>query len=129
MVVGDDEAGGINDEAGAERINGALTVAALATLPFEELVEIGLVGRALRHLRCRRIVIVLDLLRGRDVDDRVQQPGGEIGNGSGTVGRRANGRVLGERRAAEGKRACQRQNAQGGAKRVSSEFRSRGQVA
>lgn len=39
MVVGDDEAGGIDDEAGAEGVDGALAIAALAALALEELIE------------------------------------------------------------------------------------------
>ena len=84
MIVGDDEPGGIDDEAGAERVDpprrAVLIAAALAAAPvLEEFVE------KLLHRRTRRQIgqpahAGVDLLRRRDVDDGVDHLFGNVGD-------------------------------------------------
>ena len=88
VVVGDDDAGGVDDEARAERIGLArlelaALVAALAGRPaavLEEVVEEFLERRARRQLRHRAALVGLDRLRGRDVDDGVDHLLGNVGD-------------------------------------------------
>lgn len=100
VVVGDYVAGRIDDEARTERVDRARP-AALAALSPEKLVEELLMRRSFRHLRHRRIVVVaLDVLRNRYVDDGVEQSLGEIGDGR-RAGRRPGRGRLGQRRIGE----------------------------
>src|SRR4029077_5025219 len=93
MVVGDDVAGRVDHEARAERGRLAwlcLGSAALRAVAIEEILEEFLerrAGRELRPARRRALFLLLRLqgLRRRDVDDRGQQLVGEIGE---AVGRR-----------------------------------------
>src|SRR5206468_11690432 len=85
--VGDDDAGGIDDEAGAERIGLArLQVAAAlaAAAVLEEIVEEFLERRTRRQLRDRAAAVAaalgLDRLRGRDVDDGIDHLLGDVGD-------------------------------------------------
>jgi hypothetical protein len=91
VVVGDHDAGGVDDKAGAERVHaarraiGSLFVAALAAAVLEELLEELLERRArwkLRHglLAAAGAAASLDLLRGRDVDHRVDHLLGDVGD-------------------------------------------------
>ena len=88
VVVGHHDAGRIDDEARAQRIHPArrvrpvLIVVALLTAAavLEEFVEELLERRARRQRRRRRAVAVVDALRGRDVDDRVDDLFGDIGD-------------------------------------------------
>jgi hypothetical protein len=90
VVVGDDDSGGVDDEAGAGGVRAALLltgrVVALAAFalaaPVEELLEQILERRAGRELR-HRPAAGLDRRRGRDVDYRVGHPLDEIGEGFG----------------------------------------------
>ncbi len=86
VVVGHHDAGGIDDEARSQRIHPArrvrpplvvalLIVAAVLEEVIEELAE----RRTRRQLR-HRIVAVVDGLRGRDVDDRIDDLFGDIGD-------------------------------------------------
>ena len=92
MIIGDDDAGRVDDEPGAERVGlAALHLAALvavlggaATPVLEEVVEELLERRARRQLRHRFPVAAaalgLDILRGRDVDDGVDHLLGDFGD-------------------------------------------------
>ena len=92
VVVGDDDAGRIDDEAGAERVDaarraiGRLVVAALAAAVLEELLEELLERRARRQVAAPAAPPPLppprafDLLRGRDVDHRVDHFFGNVGD-------------------------------------------------
>jgi hypothetical protein len=84
VIVGDDDTGRIDDETGTERIDAArsalavLRVAALTAAieeVSEELVELRIVGQ----LRQRGIAR-FDLLRGGDIDDRIDHLLGDIGD-------------------------------------------------
>ena len=95
MVVGDDDAGGVDDEAGPQALRPAGWRVALAarcrvgagraawrTVALHEVAEEPLEGRAgrkLRHLRAAAIATGGDGLAGGDVDHRRQQFRGQIG--------------------------------------------------
>ena len=90
VIVGDDDAGGIDDEAGAERI-GLVRLQSPSPPPLgrrravlEEVVEELLERRARRQLRHRAAAVAaalgLDGLRGRDVDHRVDHLLGDVGD-------------------------------------------------
>ena len=83
VVVGDHDAGGIDDEAGAERIDAArrralalrLALAAAVEEVAEQFVEL----RIVRHLRLLAAART-DVLRGRDIDHRVDHLLGDVGD-------------------------------------------------
>src|SRR5262249_22317657 len=86
-IVGDDQAGWIDDEAGAERIDlarleaAAVVAAAIATAApaiLEEVIEELLERRTGRQVRHRAAAAGVDGLRGRDVDDGVDHLLGDI---------------------------------------------------
>ena len=80
VVVGDDDAFlAVDDEAGAERRHHAVGARAAVTV-VEELVEVLVIRRALRHARQRQALRALHRLAGRDVDDRLDQPLGDRGD-------------------------------------------------
>ncbi len=95
VVVGDDDAGRIDDEAGTERtdparraIGGLLIVATLSAAVLEEFLEELLERRTRRQIR--RLLraaarATLDLLRGRDVDHGIDHFFGNIGDGLGAA--------------------------------------------
>src|SRR6516165_4775410 len=94
VIVGHDDARGVDDEAGAERIGlvrlriAAPRAAGSATAVLEEVVEEFLERRARRQLRRRAPALAelgLDVLRGRDVDHRVDHFLGNIGDSIGTA--------------------------------------------
>ena len=100
VVVGHHDAGGVDDEARAQRIDPArgvrpvLVVALLIVAAvLEEFVEELLEGRTGRKLR-RRAVAVVDRLRGRDIDHRIDHFFGNIGD----VVRTARGHRSGKKR-------------------------------
>ena len=86
VIVGDDEAGRIDDEAGAERVDavrrliGIVAAAALAAVVvLEELIE------ELLHRRAGRQIgqvgdMRIDFLRRRDIDDGVDDLFGDVGD-------------------------------------------------
>jgi hypothetical protein len=88
MVVGHHDAGRVDDETGTERIDPArpafavlrVVLAAPIEEVLEQLVQLRIVGQ-LRHRRVARF----DLLRGGDVDDRVDHPFGHVGDAVGTA--------------------------------------------
>ena len=90
VIVGDDQPGRIDDEAGAERIDATrrlVRIVALAVVVLEELVE------ELFHRRARRQIGQLvgarvDFLRCRNVDDGVDDLLGDVGDGVRTARRR-----------------------------------------
>src|SRR3546814_17892812 len=83
VVVGHDEAGRIDHEAGAERID--LLIAA-AAVTLEEVVEEFLEGRSVRHLRRMRAGhLAVAILRGRYVAHLITQPTGDVSDRGGTV--------------------------------------------
>ncbi len=98
VIVGHDDARGIDDEAGAERVGLVrLQVAALAARTaaavLEEVVEEFLERRARRQLRHRAPAIAgaalgFDGLRGRDVDHRVDHFLGDVGDAVGAARQR-----------------------------------------
>ena len=107
VIVGDDEAGRIDDEAGAERIDAARRlvriVAALAVVVLEELVE------ELLHRRARRQVGQLfgarvDFLRRRNIDHRIDDLFGDVGDAVRTARRRRLRRQKRDRRRERGDR-------------------------
>jgi hypothetical protein len=86
VIVGDDDAGRIDDEAGTERINATRTAFAILrlalTAPIEKVPEQLIQLRIVRQLR-HRGVARFDLLRGGNVDDSVDHPFGDVGDGVG----------------------------------------------
>ena len=95
VIVGHDDAGGVDDEAGAERVGlvrlqiAALRTARTAMAVLEEIVEEFLERRARRQLRHGAPAVAaalgLDGLRGRDVDHRVDDLLGDIGDAVGAA--------------------------------------------
>ena len=96
VIVGHDDAGGIDDEAGAQRCGLVrLQVATAATrttaVVLEEIVEEFLERRTRRQFRHRAPIAAggaafgFDRLRGRDVDHRVDHLLGHIGNAVGAA--------------------------------------------
>src|SRR5262249_62116104 len=88
VIVGDDDAGRIDDEAGTERIDTARTAFAVLRIalaaPIEEVPEQLVQLRIARQLR-HRGVARFDLLRGGDIDDRVDHLLGDVGDGVGAT--------------------------------------------
>ena len=81
VIVRHDQPGGIDHEARAERLDGLRLLRVVAVrIVVEEILE-QLVVRRLRRIRHRRRPGDGHLLRRRDVDDRIEQPGSEIGEG------------------------------------------------
>ncbi len=121
VIVGDDDAGGIDDEAGAERIGLArlqlsALVASLAsrtTAILEKIVEEFLERRARRQLRHRAPALAaalgLDSLRGRDVDHRVDHLLRDVGDAVGAPrqGRRRHQDACGAKGSAKADRGHQ----------------------
>jgi hypothetical protein len=85
VVVGDDDAAGVDDETGAER--GALARprrSAAHAVVLEELFEHVVERRALGQIRRRRLrALLLDCLGRRDVDDGVGDLVDEVGEPAG----------------------------------------------
>ena len=107
VIVGDDEPGWIDDEAGTERIDAARPlvriVAALAVVVLEELIE------ELFHRRARRQVGQLfgarvDFLRRRNIDHRIDDLFGDVGDAVRTARRRRLRRRKRDRRRERGDR-------------------------
>ena len=100
VIIGDDKAGRIDDEAGTERIDPMrrlirIVAAAVAVPVLEELVEKLFhrrTGRQVRQLGHVRI----DLLRGRNIDDGVDHLLGNVGDVLGSASRCRPGRQDGE---------------------------------
>ncbi len=92
VIVGDDEPGRIDDEAGAERIDAARRlvriVAALAVVVLEELVEELLHRRAGRQIG-QLVGARVDFLRRRNIDHGVDDLLGDVGDAVRTARRRA----------------------------------------
>ena len=89
VIVGDHDAGGIDDEAGAQRVDaaraalpGRLLFAALRAAAVEEVAEQFVELRIVRKLRLRLLGAAApgDVLRGRDVDDRLDHLFGDVGD-------------------------------------------------
>src|SRR5262245_54633504 len=99
VVIGDHDAGRIDNEARPERVHSAWRVAAavLVVVPLaapieevtEQLVELRVVGQ-IRRRTATSLVARCYVLRRRDVDDRVDHPFGNIGDAVGPT--RAGGR-------------------------------------
>ena len=82
VIIGDDEAGRIDDEAGAERghaVRHLILVAGAAAMVLEELIEELFHRRAGRHVG-KVFDMRIDFLRGRDIDHRVDDLFGDVGN-------------------------------------------------
>ena len=90
VIVGDHKAAGIDDEAGAERIDPARRLAAAwAVAVLEELIEEFLERRAGRQLRHGIVAHVHGLL-GRDIDHRVDHGFRHVGDAIGAARRSGN---------------------------------------
>ena len=83
VVVGDDQAGWVDDEAGAERLHRCGPEFALGRVVEEVLEElvVGLVGCGMSGGGSASGARDRHALRGRDVDDRIEQALREVGEG------------------------------------------------
>ncbi len=81
MIVGDDDAAGIDDEAGTERLDAARAPAFAFPVAVKELLEELLEGRAFRYFRDRDATRAGDSLRGGNIDHRILQALRQVGEG------------------------------------------------
>ncbi len=109
VVVGDNDAAGVDDEAGAERLRLLRARARRDAVVLEELLEHLVERRALGKVRHRAAALLLDRLGGRDVDHRVGDLVDEIGEigrprlGEGGARRRKRERAGDQRRGERGR--------------------------